>query len=172
MKKTYLEAGKIVGTHGVHGELRVDPWCDSPEVFARLKTLYLGADGSGRVAVKSRPHGRIALCRMDGVETVEDAEALRGTVLYLHRDDLALREGAYFIADLIGMRVLNATDGARLGTITEVSHTGANDVYHMKAVDGREILIPAIPAIVTVVDTDAEEMRITPMKGLLDDETV
>ena len=171
-KTEYLQAGQIVGTHGVRGEVRVDAWCDSPAVFAKLKTLYTDAVGGGKLAVKSRAHGRVALCKIDGVDTVETAAALRGTVLYMHRDDLKLPKGTHFISDLIDMRVLDAATGEEYGTITEVSQTGSNDVYHLKTPDGKLVLIPAIPAIVKSIDIDAGEMTIDPMKGLFDDDAV
>ncbi len=171
-KAEFLQAGQIVGTHGVRGEVRVDSWCDSPAEFAKLKTLYTDNQGGGRLLVKSRPHGRVALCQIKGVDTVEAATALRGTVLYLHRDDLKLPAGSYFISDLIDMQVVDADTDAVYGVITEVSHTGSNDVYHLRMPDGREVLIPAIPAIVSTVDIDAGVMRIVPMKGLFDDDTV
>lgn len=171
-KTEYLQAGQIVGTHGVRGEVRVDAWCDSPAVFAKLKTLYTDANGGGKLNVRSRAHGRVALCQIDGVDTVEAATALRGTVLYLHRDDLKLPKGAHFISDLIDMRVLDTASGECYGTIVEVSHTGSNDVYHLKTADGKLVLIPAIPAIVKSIDVDAGEMTIEPMKGLFDDDAV
>lgn len=169
-KAEYLEIGQIVGTHGVRGELRVDPWCDSPEVLATVKTLYADAMGNGKLSVKARPHKRIALMKISGVDTVEDAERLRGQVLYVKRGDLKLDDGAHFICDLIGMQVIDADSGEKYGEITDVSSTGSNDVYHMCAADGREILIPAIPAIIASIDVDSDTMRIVPMKGLFDDE--
>lgn len=169
-KAEYLEIGQIVGTHGVRGELRVDPWCDSPDVLAAVKTLYADATGNGKLSVKSRPHKRQVLMKISGVDTVEDAERLRGQVLFVKRGDLKLEEGAHFICDLIGMQVLDANSGEKYGEITEVTSTGSNDVYHMRTTDGREILIPAIPAIIASIDIDSDTMRIVPMKGLFDDE--
>ena len=87
MKKEFLEVGKIVNTHGVRGEVRGRPECDSPEQFATLRTVYLDAAGKRAVRMKARPHKNIALAKLDGVDTVEDAAALRGTMLYLNRRD-------------------------------------------------------------------------------------
>lgn len=168
-KQTYLEAGKIVGTHGVRGELRVQPWCDSPQVFASLKTLYLD-QGSRPVKVQSRPHKNIVLVKMEGVDTVQDAAVLRDQVLYLHRDDLKLEPGRYFIQDLIGLRVVDADEETEYGILTDVSSTGANDVYHMRTGDGEEILIPVIPQVVIGVDLDGGMVRIRPMPGLFDED--
>ena len=166
-KKRYLEAGQIVSTHGVRGEMRVQPWCDSPEVFATLKTLYLDEDGTRPVKVKSHPHKTIALMKMQGVDTVQDAAAMRGQMLYLDRKDVRLEKGAHFICDLIGLQVRDADSGEVYGTLTEVSSTGANDVYHMD-MNGREILIPAIPPVIIEINVDDGYMRIRPLAGLFD----
>lgn len=156
-----------MGTHGVQGEVRVQPWCDSPELYATLKVLYWDEAGERSVRVKSRPHKRIALSRLEGVDTVQAAEALRGRVLYLAREDLRLEEGRYFICDLIGLRVVDADSDEEYGELTDVSSTGANDVYHL-SMDGREILIPVIPSVVIAVDVDGGVVRIRPMEGLFD----
>lgn len=171
MIKNYLIAGQIVGTHGVRGEMRVNPWADSPEFLKQFKTVYFDSDGKQGVKVlSSRPHGNIVLMKLDGVESVEEASALRNKKLYIKRSDARLADGAYFIEELIGCEVFDADDGEICyGKISDVSQTGANDVWHIKK-DGREYLIPAIPSV--VIDTNVEENRvlIRPMKGIFEDE--
>ena len=152
-RKPFLEAGQIVGTHGVRGEVRVQPWCDSPEVFASLKTLYWDAAGTQPVRVKSRVHKNLALAKIEGVDTVQDAALLRGRILYLDRRDLDLGD-RYFIQDLVGLAVVDAESGTVYGELTDVSNNGANDIYHMRTPDGKEILIPVIPDIIRQVDID------------------
>ena len=166
-RKPFLEAGQIVGTHGVRGEVRVQPWCDSPEVFASLKTLYWDAAGTQPVRVKSRVHKNLALAKIEGVDTVQDAALLRGRILYLDRRDLDLGD-RYFIQDLVGLAVVDAESGTVYGELTDVSNTGANDIYHMRTPDGKEILIPVIPDIIRQVDIDGGRIAICPMKGLFD----
>lgn len=168
-RKPYLEAGQVVGTHGVRGELRVQPWCDSAEAFCRLTRVFLSADGSGPVKVTCRPHKSLALVKMAGVDSIPEAELLRGCVLYLAREDFKLPKGRYFIQDIIGLSVVDADTGETYGEITDVSATGANDVYHMRMGE-REVLIPAVPSIVREVDIDGGRVTITPIKGLLNDE--
>ncbi len=168
-KKRYLEAGEIVGTHGVRGEVRVRPECDSPEVLARLRKLYFD-EGRRAVRVQARAHKNIALIKLDGVDTVEAAAALRGQMLYLDRADIKLEKGRFFISDLIGLSVVDDDNGTVYGECTDVSHTGANDVYHMRTTAGKEVLIPAIPSVIRRVDVDGGEIRIFPMLGLFDDE--
>lgn len=167
-RKPFLEAGQIVGTHGVRGEVRVQPWCDSPEVFTSLKTLYWDAAGTQPVRVKSRVHKNLALAKLEGVDTVQDAAVLRGRILYLDRRDLDLGD-RYFIQDLVGLAVVDAESGTVYGELTDVSNTGANDIYHMRTPDGKEILIPVIPDIIRQVDIDGGRIAICPMKGLFDD---
>ena len=94
--KRFLETGKIVGTHGVRGEVRVDPWSDSPEFVKRLKHLYFD---EGKVPVSlesSRVHKNQVLLKLKGVDTVEQADALRGKVLWLDREEVQLPEGTVF----------------------------------------------------------------------------
>lgn len=167
-KKPFLEIGEVVSTHGVSGELRVQPWCDSADVFCRLKTLYLDAQGAEKLAVKSRPHQRIVLVRAEGVTTVQQAAAMRGKVLYAKREDLPLPAGRYFIDDLIGCTVCDADNGTVYGEITYVSNLGAGDIYHLCTPQQKQVLIPAIPDIIISVDVDAACIRIRPMEGLFD----
>lgn len=166
-KWKYLEAGQVVGTHGVRGEVRVQPWCDSPAQLAPLTTLYWDG-GKQAVKVKCRPHKNMALVKIEGIDTVQEASLLRGKILFLDRDDLRLEPGRHFIRDLIGLRVLDADTGEEYGVLTDVSATGANDVYHMDW-KGREVLIPAIPPVIIEIDVDAGFLRIRPIKGLFDD---
>ncbi len=168
-QKPFLEAGQIVGTHGVRGEVRVQPWCDSPEQFATFKRLYWDAEGAKPVKVKARPHKNIALAVLEGVTTVEQAAVLRGRMLYVSRKDLHLPKGHWLVQDLIGLKVVDADTGAAYGKLTDVSQTGANAVYHMQTEKG-EVLIPAIPSVVIDIDLKAEVLRLRPMEGLFDDE--
>ena len=101
---------------------------------------------------------------------MEQAAALRGQMLYLDRGDLKLEKGQYFICDLIGLTVVDDDTGEVYGECTDVSHTGSNDVYHMRTADGKEVLMPAIPSVIRKIDVDGGEIRIFPMLGLFDDE--
>ena len=167
----FLEAGQIVGTHGVRGEVRVQPWCDSPQQLATFKKLYWDAEGKKPVKVKGRPHKNIALLTLEGITTVEAAQVLRGKMLYVDRKDLKLPKGHYLVQDLIGLTVVDADTGATYGTLTDVSQTGANAVYHMATEKG-EVLIPAIPDVVIEIDFKKDILRLRPMKGLLDDDEI
>ena len=138
--KRFLETGKIVGTHGVRGEVRVDPWSDSPEFVKRLKHLYFD---EGKVPVSlesSRVHKNQVLLKLKGVDTVEQADALRGKVLWLDREEVQLPEGTVFQQDLIGLRAVDGSTGTEYGTLEEVLPTGANDVYLIRGAGGKEYL--------------------------------
>lgn len=170
MKKNYLETGKVVGTHGIRGQVRIQPWCDSPEFLCAFKKLYLDIDGKEAVKVTSaKPHGNIVIASFKGVDTIEQAECYRNKVLYIDRKDVKLEEGQYFIEDLIGCNVYDVNSNDLLGKISDVSQTGANDVWHIEC-DGKEYLIPNIPDVVISVDIESEKVVIKPLKGIFDDE--
>ena len=171
MIKEFLEVGQIVGTHGIRGEMRVNPWADSPEFLKQFKTLYY--DNKGEKSVKvlaARPHGNVVILKAEGIETVEAASALRNRVLYIRRSDAKIDENSYFIEELIGCRVIDADDESICyGTLSDISETGANDVWHIEN-DGKEYLIPAIPDVVINADVKNNTVVIRPLKGIFDDE--
>jgi len=168
MKKQFLDSGRIVGTHGIRGEVRIEPWADSPEFLCAFKTLYLDERGETAIRVKSRPHKHITLCKIEGVDTIEAAERLRGKIVYIDRGDVQLGEGVHFVQDLIGSEVRDYDTDALYGTLTDVLRTGANDVYEITR-DGRQYLAPVIDEVVREIDAENGVVRITPMKGIFDD---
>ena len=169
MLKQYLEVGKIVGTHGVRGEMRVECWANSPDFLKKFKKLYLD-EGKTPIAVSCRPHKNIALMTAEGVDSIEAADKLRGKVLYIDRGDVRLSEGEHFVQDIIGLAVTDADNGTVYGTVKDVLKTGSNDVYEMKAPDGKLYYIPVIPDIMAGFDFEGGAVFIHPMKGLFDDE--
>lgn len=170
MKKQYLDSGKIVGTHGIKGEVRIEPWCDSPEFLCAFKKLYLDENGQTFIEVKSRPHKNITLAKIKGVDTIEQAEKFRGKVVYINRNDITLDEGVNFVQDLIGLEVKDAENGNVYGRITDVLRTGANDVYEIIDSNNKKYLAPVIDEVVEEIDVDGGFVLIHPMKGIFDDE--
>lgn len=167
--KQYLEAGKIVRTHGVRGEVCLEPWADSPEFLAKLKRLYL--DGQGRQdagLLACRVHKGQLLLRLRGVDSVEQGDALRGKILYLDRDDVRLEPGQHFLQDLIGLTAVDGRTGQVYGTLAEVLPTGANDVYRIVSEAGEEYLFPAVPHMIQAVDLEGGEIRLLPIPGIFD----
>jgi len=168
MKKQFLECGKVVAVHGVRGEVRVQPWCSSPEILAELPAFYLDGGSSSLTPENVHFTRGLAVIKFAGIDSVEAAMTLRGRVLFLNRDDDSLSDGEYYIQDLIGMTVKDADTLSVYGVLCDVSETGANDVYHIKFPDSTVQLIPAIPDVVIKTDVDAGEMLIRPLPGLFD----
>lgn len=167
MKKQYLEAGKIVTTHGIKGEIKIMPYTDYPELLCEFDRLFLGKNHEEINVERSRVFKNMVIAKLEGYDTPEVAEKLRNKILYMHRDDLELDEDTYFIQDLIGIEVSDADSGFVYGKITDVMQTGANDVYVVQGKD-REYLIPAIPEVVITTDIDANTMTIRPLEGLFE----
>ena len=169
MMAEFLEIGVIVGAHGLQGELRVNPSCDSPAFFKQFNVLYYDAQGQKPVRVVSvREHKNLALLFLEGISSVEAAQALRNRRLFFKRADAQLEEGQYFIAELVGCEVFDAEHGTLYGTLSDVSQPGAHDVWHIKMDNGREVLIPVIDDVVKKVDVQSRRIEIIMLDGLLD----
>lgn len=166
-KSRFLEIGKITSVHGIRGEVKVQPWCDEAEFLAEFDVLHYKS-GDPIDIEYARVHKNMVIMKIAGCDTAEQAQKLRGRVLYMDRDEVELPEGCYFIQDLIGMTVIDDDTGAVYGKLTDVSQTGANDVYTVTSDDGREYLIPAIPDVIMKNDLENDIMYIKPLEGLLD----
>lgn len=170
MQKEYLEVGEIVTIHGLRGDLRLYPWCDPGDV-ERAARMYLDENGTTEYRVQYvRPHKNVYLVKLKGVDTPEDARKFIGKVLYMNRKDIPMKKGQYFIQDIIGLKVTDAETGFCYGEVYDVASTGANDIYCVRDESGKETWIPAIPQVIAEVDLVSEMLKITPMKGLFDDE--
>ncbi|MDE5771729.1 MAG: ribosome maturation factor RimM [Ruminococcus sp.] len=167
MKKEYLEAGKIVNTHGIRGEVKIMPYTDVPELLCEFERLFIGKDKTEIIIERSRVAKNMVIAKLEGIDTPEQAEKLRNKLLYMHRDDLELDDNTYFIQDLIGIEVKDADTGFVYGKITDVMQTGANDVYVIEG-NGREYLVPAIADVVISTDIDANSMTIRALEGLFE----
>lgn len=171
MIKNYLELGQIVSTHGIKGEVRFNPWCDTPEFVKKFKTLYFDKNGEKEIKVISaRAHGNVAILMLEGIDDVDKARTLKNTVLYMKRNDAQLPKGTWFIQELFDCTVIDNETGKELGIIIDVSETGANDVWHIKTPKGSEVLIPAIRQVVESVNVETGIVKINVLKGLFDDE--
>lgn len=170
-QKRFLEIGKITNVHGLQGEVKVYPWCDDAAFLCSFDTLY--ADKNGRKPLeilRARVQQNLVILQLGGCTTREQAEAMRGTVLYMDRDDIELEDGTYFVQDLIGLTVVDADTGKVWGKLRDVMPTGANDVYSIwNEEEKKEYLAPAIPQVVLETDIEGGTMTIRPLKGLFDD---
>lgn len=166
MLQTYLELGKIVNTHGVRGELKVDPWCDGVDFFSQFKTVYLAKQGKEPYTVlKVRPQGHMILLTLEGVTDLDAANLLRNKTLYVKRDDAKLEEGRYFVAELIGCVVSDADTGETYGKVVDVTNTGATDVWQIKG-EKETYYMPVIPGILVNVNVAEEQVTVRPIPGI------
>ena len=162
MKLSYIEAGKIVTTHGVRGEVKVLTWLDTPEALLPYRRCRIG--GAEYAITGCRVQKQCNLVKLSGVDTVEEGQALRGKVLEIYREDVP--EEVTFAAELVGMDVYS--DGKQIGTLTEVLDYPGNQVYVVKG--EREYLIPAVHAFVLHTDLDANRMDVKLLEGMATDE--
>ena len=162
MKEQFLEVGRIINTHGVRGEVKIEPWCDSPEWFCELERVFL--DGGERELLSAHVHGRFVLARLSGVEDMDAAILLKNKVLYMAREDVDLEEGEYFLQDLIGMKAVDDDTGAELGTVKDVLEMPSGRIFDIRG--SRSILIPDQEEFVRKIDWDAGEIRFFMMEGL------
>lgn len=160
---------KLTKTIGLKGEMRAQIYCDSSEMLLDFDTLYLGKEKTPVTVVSVRPQKNdMAAIRLEGTETVEQAEKLCGKMIYLDRNDAELPEGTYFIDDLIGMSVIDADDGRTYGKINDILQNGATDVYSIKTPNGKELLFPAIPEVLLNIDTEKDIITIRPLPNLFE----
>lgn len=166
-----FQVGAIASVHGIKGEVKVFPTTDEPGKFRKLKTVLMetGRGEEREISFQSvKFSGNMAIVKFEGIESPEDARKYRGATLWIPRDEaVALDEGEYYQADLVGLSVVTE-DGESFGTLTNVLKTGANDVYEVAMPDGRTALLPAIRDCVKEVDLEAGRMTVHVMDGLLD----
>ena len=163
----YPECGKIINTHGCRGGVKIEPWCDSPAVFAALPAVYFKENGEMKRVELTRTAilgGRFISAELKGITTMEAADALRGRVLFAKREDLGIKEDSLLIAEMIGLPVLHADSGERLGILTDVIHPGATDIYVIKTEQG-EAMVPVVGEFVREVDRD-RGIFLTPIEGM------
>jgi len=163
MKLEFIDAGEIVSTHGVHGEMKVLPWVDSPEFLLNIQRVRV-ADADYKV-VSCRVQKTCNLMVLSGIDTMEAAQALRGKTIQVFREDLD--SDLIFAAELINMVVLE--DGKELGKIVDVLDYPGNKVYVVKG--EHEYMIPAVKAFILDTDLDNNIMQVKTIGGMRTDES-
>lgn len=162
MQTNYLEVGKILNTHGVRGELKVQPWLDSPLLFQQLSALSV--NGQTYTIRSVRPQAPNVLVMLEGIDSIDDALPLKGKIASARREDIPLEEGRHFVADLIGLKAKNADTGDFFGTVVEISEYPAHDVY---VVHGEKTyLIPDVPAFVREINEEEGFIAFTILEGM------
>ncbi|MEM1485528.1 ribosome maturation factor RimM [Oscillospiraceae bacterium PP1C4] len=169
MKKQFIECGKIVTTQGIKGEVRVQPWCDTPDFLLDFETFFLEKDKTPIEIEYARVQKNIVVLKIKGIDTVEAAVSLRNKTIYVNRDDVEMDEGECFVQDLIDCTVVDIDTGADYGKIYDVRPTGSNDVYYLRDKAGVERLVPVIPSVVLERSLDEGIIKIRPLEGLFDD---
>jgi 16S rRNA processing protein RimM len=168
----YLLVGEVLRPHGILGELRVRVLTAYPERLVRLKTIYIGRDIDAPDVkpyrlTKGRLHQEYALLKLEGINDRTQAEAFRQMFIMVAIEDaVPLDEGEIYLYQLIGLTVITDT-GEKLGSITEVLETGANDVYIVDSPQYGEILIPITPETHLKTDTQAGVVIVKLPDGLL-----
>lgn len=162
-----LEIGKLVNTHGIRGEVKIQPWCDDPYVFDELE--YLIIDGKEYEIERNRYHKTCQIVKLAGVDDMNAAELLKNKIVYINREDMPLPEGRYFVADILGLKV-REENGRVLGDVGDVIKTGSNDVYVLKnTFNKKQILIPVLDNVVLETNIEGGYIVVRLMKGLIDE---
>lgn len=165
-----LQVGAITSTHGIKGEVKIFPTTDDPNRFKKLKNVILDTD---KELIELEISGvkffkQFVILKFKGINDINDIEKYKGKKLLVTRENaVELDEGEYFIADLIGLKVIT-DDGNELGELTDVLQTGANDVYEVEMNNGKEVLIPAIKDCILDVNLNEGIMKVHLLKGLID----
>lgn len=163
MKSEFIPTGQIVNTHGLRGEVKVMPWADDPAFLLEFDRFFI--DGRAYAVQHASLQKSMVLLKLEGVDSIDDAARLRQKELSIARADVALEDGAAFIADLIGLPVL--ADGVEIGRITEVLTPPGNDVYVVRG--DHEYLIPVVKEYVEEVNTEAGFVKVRLIEGMQSD---
>lgn len=169
MEKVF-QVGIISSTHGVRGEVKVFPTTDDMKRFKKLKEVLLD---TGKETLTLEIEGvkffkQFVILKFKGYDNIDDIVKYRGKSLFVPRENaVKLQKDEYFIADLIGLKVVNE-DGSFTGVLKDVMETGANDVYIVESQDGKEVLIPAIKDCILQVDFEKDQVLVHLLDGLLD----
>lgn len=167
----FFQIGIITSTHGVNGEVKVFPTTDDARRFKRLKEVFVD-NGKERVTLEIEGvkfFKQLVILKFKGIDSLNEVEKYRKSTLLVARENaVRLGRNEYFIADLMGLKVLDE-DESEIGVLRDVMETGANDVYVIDLHDGRELLLPAIRQCVLAVDVEAGYIKIHILEGLLDE---
>ena len=165
----YIRVGVITSTHGIKGEVKVFPTTDDPGRFEDLEQVYLNT-GKEYLSLKIeqvRYFKQLLILKFKDINDINDIEKYKGKDLWISRDDaIELEEDEHFIFDLLDCEVYTE-DGSKLGILTEVLSSAANDVYVVKTLDNKEILLPSIKECILEIDTPNKRITVHLMDGLL-----
>ena len=167
MKLETIKIGRIVNTHGIRGEVRVQPRDDDPYFLTEFDTFLL--DGKPVSPTANHVHKSIVLMKFPGIDDIDAAQTLRNKDLYIRREDAALPEGEYFDDELLGLEVYDEATGELLGELIAVDPYPASKIYTVKG--KKEYLIPAVKgAFIRSIDLDKNRMEVHVWEGMATDE--
>lgn len=166
--KEYLECGKIINKRGIGGELKVECYCDSTSSINSAKVLYTDDKGNTPYKVISiKSYKGFLYIKLEGIDSAEKADEMRNVVLYVSRNDISKSSDSVFIADIIGLDVIDIDKGTVYGKVTDVSNYGASDIYTVKSKNSTH-MIPCVKDIVIKIDTE-RGIYVKPIPGLFDE---
>lgn len=164
----FLEAGKLINTHGVRGEFKFDAWCDTHKSYAKAKEFYLSQSGEGKLEIESiRGFGKFMLVKFRGIDTLDDALKYKNKIVYVHRSQVAKKESAFFVADIIGLDAIDVKTNEAFGKIVDFTDKGSGDLYEIELLSGKNVYIPAIKVFAKKIDLD-KGVYFELIEGLLD----
>ncbi len=165
-KRKYLECGKIINTHGCYGGLKLESWCDSPDILAKMKRVYIERAGEYQEykVKKASVFKQFVLFELDGICDMDTAIFLKNTVVFADRRDFKLKKGEYFIVDILGCDVIDADSGRVYGTLSDIINRGASDLYVVKTEKG-EVMVPVVDEFVDRVEV-GKAIYIRPIEGM------
>lgn len=168
--KQYLELGKLINTHGIKGEMKLDYWCDDISYLKQLKLVYLDDSGNNQLTLLSaRPQKNNAIVKFAEITSIEQAEDYKNKIIYCNRDDAEIDEEANYIADLIGCTVVDVDTNENYGTVFDVVNYGASDILDV-VFEKKHRFVPVIEDVVKSVDINDAVIKIKYMKGLFDED--
>ena len=163
MKQAYIEAGRITSTHGVHGEVKIEVWLDTPEDLKHYRRIFI--DGQEKKLLSVRQQNRFVIVKLHQIDDINAAQPLKGKTVYIAREDAPLPPGGYFLQDLLDAKVV-WEDGSPVGVLTEILERPANNVYVVTDPDGKEILIPVVPAFIIRADAENGIVTVRLLEGM------
>ena len=160
-----LEIGRIVNTHGIRGEVKVQPWCDDVSLFETVGVIYT-ADGAKLTIDGVRYHKGNVMLQFHGIDNINQVEHLKGLVILAERENLPpLEPDEFYLSDMLGMSVME--NGRKLGVFCDFVEIAGRKIYIIKMDDGEEFMLPAVPEFIREIDITTRVMTVSLPEGLL-----
>lgn len=166
-KKRFLEVAKVVNTHGVAGEVKLENRTDGADILKKLPALFI--DGNEYKITRARViPGDFVLAKLDGVNDLDEALKIKGKLALARREDIPKKDGAHFIADIIGLPVIDDESGKTYGTLDDVEMPAVQEIYCVRTPSGRVVRIPNVPAFIKRIDEE-QGVFVSVIEGFFDE---